>query len=77
MKKITITVGSVTYAIRLKKLLIRKGIAARLVKTDGDKNTVGCSHGVEISESDLFGAVKIMRDAGIEYSLAKQRYDIS
>ena len=53
-------------------MLIREGLSARLVKTDGDRNNIGCSHGVEIDEEDLFGAVKIMRDAGIEYSLARQ-----
>ena len=67
MKKTTITVGSVTYAIKLRKLFAREGIESELVKLSG-KGERGCTHGVKIDGNDLFRAVVKMREKGIEYS---------
>lgn len=69
MNKTTITVGSVTYAIKLRKLLIKAGIGSRLVKVDNTSLNKGCSHGVEILDSDFYQAIVIMKDNGIEYSV--------
>ncbi len=77
MKKITITVGSATYAIRLRKLLLRSGIKSTLIKSEMGENNLGCSHGVEISENDLYHAAMIMRENGIKYSVSESKYDIS
>lgn len=69
MNYITITVGSVTYAIKLKKLLSRGGIESRLVKVE-DKNGIGgCLHGVTISKPDFLGAVVILKENGLDYSI--------
>ena len=68
MKKTTVTIGSVTYAIKLRKLFMRAGIESKLVKVAGEKSG-GCTHGVEIDESDFYRAVVIMRENGIEYSV--------
>ncbi len=77
MKNLTLTVGSVTYAIKLRKLLARDGIKSRLVKVDNTLNKNGCSHGVEILENDFYRAVMIMKENNIEYSLYKPKNDIS
>lgn len=69
MNKIIVTVGSVTYAIKLRRLLIRDGIEARLVKVDNTAEKTGCSHGVEISGDDFYRAVVIMKENQIEYSV--------
>ena len=69
MKKITVTVGSVTYAIKLRKLLVKNGIGSRLVKLDNTVDGKGCTHGVEISENDLYRTVFILRENGIAYKL--------
>ena len=71
MKGITINVGSVTYAIKLRKLLTREGIESELIKI-ADRNKQGCTHGVRIKSSDLFRAVVIMREKGIEYSVVEE-----
>ena len=73
MKKIIITVGSVTYAIKLRKLLAREGIEARHLKVDNTDSGAGCSHGVEINEADLYRAVYIMRENRIEYSFLRAK----
>ena len=71
MNSITINVGSVTYAIKLRKLLSRQGIESELIKMTG-RNKEGCTHGVRIKRLDLFRAVVIMREKGIEYSVIEE-----
>lgn len=72
MKQVTVTVGSVTYAIKLKRLLMKEGIRADLVKVDNTDRNSGCSHGVRISERDFLSAVVILRESSIQYSILGQ-----
>ena len=69
MNNITVTVSSVTYAIKLKKVLSRGGIQSRLVKIDDKKGKLGCINGVTISKNDFLAAVVIMKENGIDYSI--------
>ena len=69
MNNITVTVDSVTYAIKLKKILSRGGIQAKLVKIEDGKGIIGCMHGVSIREDDYLSAVIIMRENGVRYSV--------
>ena len=71
MNKTTITVDSITYAIKLKKLLNRKGIESELTKVSRKENQ-GCTHGVIIERNDLFSAISIMREKGIDYGVIDQ-----
>ena len=66
MNKVIIYVGAMTYAIKLRKMLVRAGIESRQVKSlDGD----GCTHGVEIMYRDFYGAIAILRESGMEYKV--------
>lgn len=69
MKTIRITVGSVTYALKLRRLLSRAGIPSRLIKVDSTESADGCAHGVEILTEHFYQAVVIMREKQIEYSV--------
>ena len=66
-----INVGSVTYAIKLKRLFSREGIPARLVKID--TKDIGCTHGLEIYDDDFFNAVVIMKNNNVNYSIVDER----
>ena len=78
MKSIIVTVGSVTYAIKLRKLFLRAKIGSKLVKVDNTRTENGCTHGLEIAESDFYRAVVIMKSSGINYSVYNGRgYDLS
>ncbi|MBQ8303129.1 MAG: DUF3343 domain-containing protein [Clostridia bacterium] len=66
MNKILVTVSTVTYAIKLRKLLLRDGIRSRLVKINSAE---GCTHGVEISRTDFYRVVCIMKENNIEYKV--------
>lgn len=67
MKTSVFTVGSVTYAIKAKKLLAREGLSSKLVKADTSKTSSGCEYGIEFLSKDLYAAASILRSAGIYY----------
>lgn len=67
MNNIIVTVGTITYAIKLRKLLSRGGVSSKLVKIVNNNGSIGCTHGVEICESDLLTAVFILKENKIEY----------
>ena len=74
MKKTTVTLDSVTYAIKLRKLLSKAKIKSRLIKVSDGAKLGGCAHGVEFDEEYFYDAVVIMKENGINYSLyTKQR----
>ena len=60
----TITIGSVTYAQKAKRILIQKGIRVRLVKQEATSDG-GCAFGVEVPEEAHLDALLILRAAGI------------
>ena len=60
----TITVGSVTYAQKAKRILMQKGLRARLVKQETTKDG-GCAFGVEVAEEAYLDALLLLRTAGI------------
>ncbi len=69
MRTTVVTVGSVTYAIKAKKLLTREGLTAKLVKTDASKTAHGCAYGIEFPTKDFYTAVSVLRSAGVYYTL--------
>lgn len=70
MKTAVITVGSVTYALKAKKLLAREGLTAKLVKADpSDKGGSGCTYGLEFPARDFYTVASILRSAGIYYQI--------
>lgn len=66
MNKNIIIVGSMTHAIKLKKILSRQGIASKQVKEIGKD---GCVYGVEIASYDLFAAIAKIKESGMPYSV--------
>ena len=69
MNRRTITVGSVTYAHKARRLLQRRGISSRLVKIDAARSKNGCTYGIEFAESDFYNVVLELKNAGIQYYL--------
>lgn len=67
--KTTITVGSVTYAIKARKLLQRIGIDSKLVKVDNTKANKGCEYGIEFPSNFLYDVVAELKSHGIAYSV--------
>ena len=62
-----ILIGSISYAIKAKRLLVREGITANVVK-ETDK-TEGCSYGLSFSECDAYRVTAILSQAGIGFKM--------
>ena len=71
MDSTIITVGSVTYAIKVKKLLERSGIKSKLIKVESSKSSKGCTYGVKIPTPLFFDTVALLRNKEIDYSVYK------
>lgn len=69
MNTTTITVGSVTYAIKVKKLLERAGIRSRLIKVEASATENGCTYGININSSLFYATVAVLKNKGINYSV--------
>ena len=69
MKITTITVGSVTYAIKVKKILSGIGIKSKLIKVDSSKSKKGCEYGVEFPSSFFLDVVSELKKENINYSV--------
>ena len=65
----TITVGSVTYALKAKKLLARRGIKSKLIKVNSAKAKTGCEYGVEFSTVFLYDVISELKNNNFYYSL--------
>ncbi len=69
MNNTIIIVGSVTYAMKVKKLLERSGIKSTLVKVDGIKSGKGCTHGIKFQSSMFYDVISVLRNREINYSV--------
>ena len=69
LENTTITVGSVTYAMKARRILLHNGIRSRLVKVVPEKSAKGCTHGITFPSARFFDAVVALKKAGIEYSV--------
>ena len=58
----TITVRSITYAMKGEALLKKNGFACRIVKPDGGG---GCQYGISLSCSHINKATNLLASAGI------------
>ena len=71
LNKTTITVGSVTYAMKARRLLSRMGIQSKLVKIDAGKTVSGCTHGLEFASAELYTVVMGLKKEGINFTVYK------
>ncbi len=67
MKKSIITLESVTYATKAKKLLSQNGIKVRVVKLSSTKSG-GCTYGIEFDEADYLDIALYLKNAGLVYN---------
>ena len=69
MNTTTVTVGSSTYAIKVRRMLLQKNIQSKLVKIDASKTVGGCTHGIEFASADYYSVVMELKKAGISYTV--------
>ena len=71
MEQCILTVGSITHAIRARKLLASFGISARLTKTVRSSASGGCAYSLILSPPDMANACKILSEHGIAYEWSR------
>lgn len=69
MKNIVLKFPSVTIAMKAKRLLGMKKIAASLMKLDPLHTKSGCTHALEIDYTAFYEAIAILRKNSITYSV--------
>ena len=69
MNKITISLGSVTYAIKAQKLLSGIKIHSKLIKLDAVNKLDGCIYGLIVAAEDYPNAVVALKKEGIAFSV--------
>ena len=70
MKKRLIKIGSITYAMKTKKILSSIGVRVRVIKTSSDSN--GCAYSIEIQEEQLYTVIAELKRLGIDYELSSK-----
>lgn len=65
MRENLITTGTVTYAIKGRDLLRKKGFKAKIEKLNSGKGGSGCVYAIAV-EGNTAAAKKILREAGIK-----------
>ena len=73
MNKVKIMVGSMTYAIKLKKILSRAGLVSTQIK---DLKKGGCVHGVEININDIYAAIALLKENNMSYTVENSKNGI-
>ena len=69
MIQTTLTVGSVTYAIKAKKALLGIGIKSKLIKVTSSLKNLGCEYGIEFPSVYFLDAVAELKKQKINYTL--------
>lgn len=65
MKRYIITTGTVTYAIKGRDLLRKKGYKVKIERITSGKGAKGCGYGI-ILDGDIGDAENILRTAGVK-----------
>ena len=65
-----VTVGSVTYAIKARKILSAAGITTAMKKISGSRTGKrGCVYGIEFSANRLYDVMRVLRENNIKYEI--------
>lgn len=65
MKRYIITTGTVTYAIKGRDLLRRKGFNVKIERMTSGKGSAGCGYSI-IIDGDINAAEGLLRQAGVK-----------
>lgn len=68
MKDLLISIGSITYAMKAKKVLSSNLLSARVVKT-GTGDGRSCVYGILISPKDRSAVTQLLTDNGIDFTI--------
>lgn len=68
LSKITLIIGSVTYATKARKILMRSRIESEIIKITSKETQSGCTYGIKFDSDRIYDAVMQLKENGIAYS---------
>lgn len=81
MKNSLILFASITYALKAKKYLERRGVICDIIRTPRFVNGCGCGHSLKLRELDLQRSFDMLERAGYQvvgtYLLEERENDLS
>ncbi|MBQ8351794.1 MAG: DUF3343 domain-containing protein [Clostridia bacterium] len=72
MEECILTIGTVTGAIRARKLLAAAGIGARLIKNTGTTKA-GCAYGLTVTAANMPLAMRTLNEHDIAFEWSRGR----
>lgn len=72
MKRYIISTGSITYAIKGRDVLRKKGFRARVEKNHFVNQKSGCSYAIILESGNIDDAEKILHNAGVKILSVKE-----
>ena len=72
MEDCVLTIGTVTGAIRARKLLASAGISARLIKNTTSTGA-GCAYGITVKATDMQRAMRMLNENSIAFEWSRGR----
>lgn len=69
MIKTIISLKSITYAVKARRIFERNGISCRLVKLEENSSYEGCTHGLKINNKDFLNAIMLLKEHSIDYKI--------
>jgi hypothetical protein len=73
LKKVLLTVKTVTIGLKARKILRVCGIKSSLVKIDYTKSENGCQYGLEFDERDFYEVISALKKHKINYGVYKPK----
>ena len=73
MSKTILKFGSVTYAMKARKILQRSKIPCEIVKLNVGDGKGGCTYGIKFNSDKLYGAVMELKNNEIDYEVYSEK----
>ena len=73
MSKTILKFGSVTYAMKARKILQRSKIACEIIKLNVDDGKSGCSYGIKFGSDKLYEVVMSLKNNEIDYEVYSEK----
>ncbi len=72
MKTITVGFKSITYAIKIRKNLLKSGVNCQLIKLSSKTGSKGCAYGIKFDFADYYAVTAILKESNIPYTFENQ-----
>ena len=69
VNKTVLILGSMTYSIKAKKILLKNNLSCEIIKINFSAKSTGCSYGIKINSDEFYDVAMRLNLEGIEYTV--------